>query len=105
MRPHGEFRLALAQALSSEPATCREIAQRARVSLDAARVTLDNMVRSGSAVKAEPTRVPGVSRPVPRYAQPPREQAGAFVREGLASETAQSSRALGAALGGWWGRR
>lgn len=50
------------------PATTRLLAARACVGLEAARHTLDNLVRAGVADKPGTTRVPGVRRPVPLYA-------------------------------------
>lgn len=50
------------------PATTRLLAARACVGLEAARYTLDNLVRAGVADKPGTTRVPGVRRPVPLYA-------------------------------------
>jgi len=50
------------------PLTSRVLAARACVGYEAARHTLDNLVRAGVADKPGTTRVPGVRRPVPVYA-------------------------------------
>jgi len=68
MRPQGEVRAALFAAMREGPATARVLAARACVGLEAARRTLDNMVRADQVVKPHTTRVPGVKRPVPVYA-------------------------------------
>lgn len=67
-RPPGEYRAALEQALSYGPATTREAAGRACLSVADARRTLDNMSRCGVATKHATVRVEGVKRPVPVYA-------------------------------------
>lgn len=72
MRPYGECRQALERALEQGQGTGRALAERAGVGYAAAQKTLDNMVRSGAAVKLpEPARVPGVKRPVPVYCKAP----------------------------------
>lgn len=93
MRPRGEYRQALEYALRGgggqwHPvgATSRELAARANLGVDVARLTLDNMVRADAAVKLDDTvRVPGVKRPVPVYAA-------------ADARAADLSRAVGA----WW---
>ena len=92
MRPRGEFRQALDMALGAgggawHPVglTTRELAARANVAIDAARLTLDNMVRAEEAVKLDVVRVPGVKRPVPVYAKPE-----------------VKAEALANAVGVWW---
>jgi hypothetical protein len=69
VRPAGEVRAALVKAMrdAKGPATTRLLAARACVGLEAARHTLDNLVRAGVADKPGTTRVPGVRRPVPVY--------------------------------------
>lgn len=74
MRPVGEIRQALEQALrATGAATSRALAASACVGLTAAQRTLDNMARGGHVVKGR-TRVPGVRRPVPVYALASRAQ-------------------------------
>lgn len=75
MRPAGEIRQALFKAMQAGPATARVLAARACVGHVAATNTLNNMVRAGHAAKLKPTRVPGVNRPVPVYAEPAGEGA------------------------------
>lgn len=67
-RPRGELRLALRHALEAGPGTTRELAQRSGAGVSASMLTLDNMVTAGEVKKLEPTRRPGVRRPVPVYA-------------------------------------
>jgi len=70
VRPAGEVRVAMLKALreAKAPATTKMLAARACVGLEAARHTLDNLVRAEVASKPGTTRVPGVRRPVPLYA-------------------------------------
>ena len=70
MRPAGEVRVALLTALreAKAPATSRMLAGRACVGKEAARHTLDNLVRAEVAERTGTVRVPGVKRPVPVYA-------------------------------------
>lgn len=71
MRPVGEIREALERAMRQQgPGTSKAIAAAACVGYEAARRTLDNMVRAEHAEKRGSTRVPGVKRPVPVYALP-----------------------------------
>lgn len=93
MRPRGEYRSVLFDALSTGPAPCRELAERACVGVDAARYTLDNM-RRASEVSVTYQRVTGVKRPVPVY-----ELAK---RQASAAAAPVAANALQAALGGWW---
>lgn len=68
MRPAGEIRVALVEALQSTGrATSRTLAERACVGMAAASKTLDNLVSAGKVIKRPPVRVPGVKRPVPTY--------------------------------------
>lgn len=69
MRPAGEVRRVLEEALANETAiTSRDLAARTRVSVELTRRTLDNMVRGGAALVVGTIPVPGVRRPVPVYA-------------------------------------
>lgn len=67
-RPRGEVREALRAAMKAGPGTTRELAQRSGVGVTASMRTLDNMVTAGEVQKQQPTRRPGVKRPVPVYA-------------------------------------
>jgi len=67
MRPAGAYRIAIEQSLCQGPATSREAASRACLSVVDARYTLDNMRRAGDVVRTT-KRVDGVKRPVPVYA-------------------------------------
>jgi len=90
MRPHGEIRQVLRQALSSGAGTTRDLASRTNVGLEAARLTLDNMVRAGEAVKLAQVKVPGAKRPVPVYAAQQQQHTAA-----------QAAQALADAIGVW----
>lgn len=68
MRPAGEIRRVLEEALAKEHGTTRDLAARAQVSVELTRRTLDNMVRGGAALVVGTIPVPGVRRPVPVYA-------------------------------------
>lgn len=71
MRPLGDFRVVLgtaAAAFGQQGATRRELAYSACVGLNAARMTVDNMLAAGELVVIGHTREPGVCRPVNRYA-------------------------------------
>lgn len=69
MRPAGEIRQALVMALrdAKKARTSKELAAAATVGYEAARRTLDNLVRAEVAEQGAPARVPGVKRPVPTY--------------------------------------
>ena len=75
MRPAGEIRQALLQACESLAArsaagcgpTLREMAAEARVGLEAARRTVENMTRYGVLVVPRTRRVPYRNRPVAEY--------------------------------------
>lgn len=75
MRPAGEIRQALLQACESLLAqsqdgrapTLREMAAEARVGLEAARRTVENMTRYGVLVVPRTRRVPYRNRPVAEY--------------------------------------
>lgn len=72
MRPAGEIRRTLADQLDAvAPITSRELAKRTLTGFEATRRTLGNMVRDGAARVHDYARVPGVRRPVPRYAPVP----------------------------------
>ena len=71
MRPRGEVRIALGSAAASlGPAggTWRELAAAASVGFDVAAQTARNMARSGELRVIDVVRVPGVGRPMVRYA-------------------------------------
>jgi hypothetical protein len=82
MRPPGEIRCAVlnaAQALTAERgqgATCRDLAERACVSLRAARQAVKNMARAGELVRVGSTPVPGSRRPMTMFAPPVEQAAG-----------------------------
>lgn len=73
MRPPGEIRRALRDAAQAQfaergqGATWRELAQRARIGLQVARRTVDNMARAGELQVAGSVRVPGACRPMTAY--------------------------------------
>lgn len=75
MRPAGEIRHALLRACESLAAraaagrgpTLREMAAEARVGLEAARRTVENMTRYGVLVVPRTRRVPYRNRPVAEY--------------------------------------
>lgn len=71
MKSRGEIRLALAEAALSfgaRGATWRQLAEAAQVGWDAARMTVENMVRAGQLVVVGTATVPGVCRPMNRCA-------------------------------------
>jgi hypothetical protein len=73
MRPRGEVRLALAQAVEAAPApgaTWRELAAQACVGLDSARRTVGNMVAAGELIVVGHKRVPHARRPMNVLARP-----------------------------------
>lgn len=89
MRPPGTLRQALrhaVQALACERggATCRDLAQRAQVPTQAARITLGNMARAGEVEPRGVERVEGSRRPLQRYVpvghEPPGQALSAVVR-------------------------
>lgn len=74
MRPSGEVRQALlsaAVALTTpeQAPTLAELAAKSQVGLDAALITVKNMVRSGALVIVRTRRVPYRNRPVAEYAK------------------------------------
>lgn len=77
MRPRGEVRLALGEAVwkvareHTEGGTYRDIAPRACVGFAIAKRTLKDMVRAGELVITGTARVPGSARPANRYAPAP----------------------------------
>ncbi len=84
MRPRGEYRPLLLDALST-PGMARELAGRTQISYDVTRRTLDNMCRSGEAAVLYEARVDGVRRPVPVYGRPPEPEAAAECMAALAA--------------------
>lgn len=70
MRPAGEIRQALMQAVAAYPtgATLQELAGRARVGIQVASCTVKNMHRAGVLVKTGERRVAYRNRPVAVYA-------------------------------------
>lgn len=73
MKARGEVRLALAEAAQSfgaRGATWRQLAAAAQVGWDAARMTVENMVRAGQLVVVGSEAVPGSCRPMNRCALP-----------------------------------
>lgn len=73
MKARGEVRLALAQAAESfgaHGATWRQLAAAAQVGWDAARMTVENMVRAKQLVVVGTATVDGCFRPMNRCALP-----------------------------------
>ena len=65
MRPAGDIRLALLEAVQERPgSTMRELAARAQVGLDSARWAINNMRRSGCVRRGGERAVPHHNRPV-----------------------------------------
>lgn len=74
MRPSGEVRQALLNAAlelttPDQAPTLAELAARSQVGIEAARRTIDNMVRSGAMVIVRTRRVSYRNRPVAEYAK------------------------------------
>lgn len=65
MRPAGDIRLALLEAVQERPgSTLRELAANAQVGVNAAKYSLANMKRSGCVRRGESRIVPHHNRPV-----------------------------------------
>lgn len=89
MRPAGEIRQALLQACATlaqpqQGPTLRELAAHARVGLDAAQRTVDNMRRAGVLHSPRTRRVPYRNRPVAEYEPAPGARPAAPPSQGLA---------------------
>jgi DNA-binding IclR family transcriptional regulator len=68
MRPAGEIRIALLDAVTDAPgSTLQELALRAQVAVDAARRTLDNLRRAGVVMRGEDRAVAYRNKPVATY--------------------------------------
>lgn len=68
MRPAGDIRKALLDALTAAPGlTMRELAAQAKVGADAARRTVDNLCRAGLVARGDDRRVAYRNRPVATY--------------------------------------
>jgi predicted ArsR family transcriptional regulator len=70
MRPRGEIRQLLFEAVGLSPGTSRDLAARTQVGYEHARRTLDNLCRAEDIVVVGEARVEGVRRPVPVYGRP-----------------------------------
>lgn len=86
-RPEGPVRAAIREALAQGPGTSLEVRIRAMTGKTATMHTLHNMCVAGEVKKLEPTRRPGVKRPVPVYAlvnrSEQRQQLGSALEQAL----------------------
>jgi hypothetical protein len=95
MRPAGEIKLALLRAAAElatprRGPTLRELAAAARVGLDAAESTVENMVRAGDLVIVRKRKVEYRNKPVAEYSIKPDP-----------SDPASTDSALGRVLASW----
>jgi hypothetical protein len=88
--------MVVTETLASGPGSCREVAQRACLSVDVARYTLNDM-RSAGELKVTTRPEPGVKRPVPVYHLVPAKSNGP-----PGEATTLAVQQLQAALSTWW---